>query len=34
LLTRLISMLDLVLLNGSLLVFFIAFLLSLRPKTT
>jgi hypothetical protein len=32
-LTRLISMLDLVLLNGSLLIFFVAFLLSLRAKT-
>lgn len=32
-LTRLISVLGLVLLNGSLLVFFVAFLLSLRAKT-
>jgi hypothetical protein len=32
LLNRLISMLDLVLLNGSLLVFFVAFFLSLRTK--
>lgn len=34
LLSRLISMLDLALLNGSLLVFLVAFLLSLRAKTT
>ena len=33
-LSRLISVLDLLLLNGSLLVFFVAFLLSLRTKTT
>ena len=32
-LTRLISTLDIVLLNGSLLIFFVAFLLSLRAKT-
>jgi hypothetical protein len=32
-LTRLISMLDIVLLKGSLLIFFVAFLLSLRAKT-
>ncbi|HEV7743920.1 MAG TPA: hypothetical protein VGO56_02885 [Pyrinomonadaceae bacterium] len=32
LLTRLISVFDLVLLNGSLLVFFVAFLLNLRAK--
>ena len=32
-LSRLMSMLELVLLNGSLLVFFVAFLLSLRAKT-
>lgn len=34
LLTRFISVLDLVLLNGSLLVFFVAFLLNLRAKTS
>jgi hypothetical protein len=33
LLSRMINILDLVLLNGSLLVFFVAFLLSLRAKT-
>lgn len=33
-LSRLISMLDLLLLNGSLLIFFIAFLLSLKPKAS
>ncbi|HEV7472747.1 MAG TPA: hypothetical protein VGN90_01790 [Pyrinomonadaceae bacterium] len=33
-LTRLMSMLEIVLLNGSLLIFFVAFLLSLRAKTT
>ena len=33
-LSRLISMLDLVLLNGSLLVFLVAFLFSLRAKTS
>jgi hypothetical protein len=32
--SRVISVLDLVLLNGSLLVFLIAFLFSLRAKTT
>jgi hypothetical protein len=34
LLSRLISVLDLILLNGSLLVFFVAFLLNLRAKTS
>jgi len=34
LLSRVISMLDLVLLNGSLLVFFVAFLLNLRTKAS
>lgn len=34
LLSRLISVLDVVLLNGSLLVFFVAFLLNLRTKTS
>jgi hypothetical protein len=33
-LSRLISTLDLVLLNGSLLVFLVAFLLNLRTKST
>ena len=33
-LSRLMSMLDLLLLHGSLLLFFIAFLLSLRAKAT
>ncbi|HEV7683789.1 MAG TPA: hypothetical protein VGO68_16795 [Pyrinomonadaceae bacterium] len=34
LLSRLISMLDLLLLNGSLLVFFVAFFLNLRAKAS
>lgn len=34
LLSRLISVLDLVLLNGSLLIFFVAFLLNLRTKAS
>ena len=33
-LSRLISMLNLLLLNGSLLIFFVAFLLSLKAKTS
>ena len=33
-LSRLMSMLDLLLLHGSLLLFFIAFLVSLKAKTT
>lgn len=34
LLSRMISMVDLLLLNGSLLVFFVAFLLSLKAKAS
>lgn len=34
LLSRVISVLDLVLLNGSLLIFFVAFLLNLRTKAS